>query len=190
MKKLSLTFDDGPNYPLTDILLNVLRRHNVPATFFPIGQREARSSSFIINGYGFEFGNHTWSHRVLLGASYEEMEREINGCGRYFRPPEGRYDARMLEYLKLHNIQLVLWDIDSFDWAIKTAAEICGVIDEQVGDGGIILFHDGDSNNPEGDRWATIEATERVITKYKDAGYEFVPLSEMELPGVPRMVSL
>jgi peptidoglycan-N-acetylglucosamine deacetylase len=124
--------------------------------------------------------------------SWLDIHKELCMWGSYFRPPEGKYDDGVIQYLNsaLWDVKLVMWDIDGFDWTLKTADEICAVVDEQIGDGGIILLHDGDSTTPNGDRWATVEATDRLITKYKTQGFEFVPLSEMELPGNPRKVSL
>ena len=82
-----------------------------------------------------------------------------------------------------------MWDVDGLDWKLKTADEIVDHIAAQIGtldDGGIVLLHDGDSEDPNGNRWATVEATERVITHYRAKGFEFVPLSEMTLPRKPR----
>ena len=194
MKKLSLTFDDGPNGKCTLALLDVLGKHQIPATFFVIGERYFIDADLAekIELAGHEVGNHTEHHRVLTGLSWLDIHKEICMWGNYFRPPEGKYDDGVIQYLNsaLWDIQLVMWDIDGFDWTLKTADEICAVVDEQIGDGGIILLHDGDSTKPDGDRWATVEATDRIITKYKEQGYEFVSLSEMKLPGVPRKVAL
>ena len=192
MKKISLTFDDGPNPGVTESLLVVLAKHGVTATFFMIGEREARNSQIakLMETQGHTIENHTWSHRNLCGATWEELEKEINGWGQYFRPPGGHYDEGMLDYLRLYNIQFVLWDIDSFDYALKMADSIEQQIDEQIGDGGIILLHDGDSEKVVGDRWNTVEVVDKIIPKYRALGYEFVPLSEMELPGKPRKTIL
>ena len=96
----------------------------------------------------------------------------------------------MLEYLRLHEIQLAMWDAEGLDWKLRTADEIVAYLAEQIdmldGDGGIVLLHDGDSENPNGNRWATVEATDRIITRYLAQGFEFVPLSEMTLPRKPQ----
>lgn len=63
---------------------------------------------------------------------------------------------------------------------------LAGQIDMLDGEGGIVLLHDGDSEDPNGNRWATVEATDRIITRYRAQGFEFVPLSEMTLPRKPR----
>jgi peptidoglycan-N-acetylglucosamine deacetylase len=199
VKKLSLTFDDGPNQPITDALLTVLMHYSVPATFFPIGVRKPAGFKFH-SGSGFEIGNHTWSHRVLVGGSQEEMEQEISCTANYFRPPEGRYDEAMLGYLRAHDIQLVRWDYDSFDWHLRTVSGILDRLEGQImhlGKGeedGIVLFHDGDSRVPPTlvarDCWRTVEAVAEMIPLYRAWGFEFVPLDQMPLPGTPRRVAL
>src|SRR5579863_4475587 len=192
MKKISLTFDDGPSPPCTEALLAVLSYYSDPATFFMIGQRMQSHPATVkrVEQAGHVIGNHTRTHRNLCGAPPEAIDHEIDRWGPYFRPPGGHYDDGMLEYLRQYNIQLAMWDADGLDWKLKTADEIvahvAAEIDKLNGDGGIILLHDGDSEDLNGNRWATVEATDRIITHYRAKGFEFVPLSEMTLPRKPR----
>ena len=192
MKKLSLTFDDGPSPPCTEALLAVLSYYSVPATFFMIGERMQVQESTVkrVEQAGHVIGNHTWTHRKLSGATVEDLDSEINRWGPYFRPPGGHCDEGVLEYLRRYNIQLAMWDVDSRDWELKTADEIVACIDAQIGSlddkSGIVLLHDGGPGNLIGKRWATVEATNHIITRYRAQGYEFVPLSEMTLPRKPR----
>ena len=188
MKKLSLTFDDGPSPPCTEALLAVLSYYSVPATFFMIGERMLAHESTVkrVEQAGHVIGNHTQTHRNLRGATFEELDREINRWGQYFRPPGGHYDEGVLKYLRDHDIQLAMWDAEGLDWKLRTADEIVAYLDSQIanleGDGAIVLLHDGDSENLAGNRWATIEATDRIITRYRSQGFEFVPLSQTTLP--------
>ncbi len=192
MKRLSLTFDDGPSPPCTEALLDVLSRHSVPATFFMIGERMQAQQSTVrrIEQAGHGTGNHTRTHRKLCGATFEELDREIDRWGPYFRPPGGHFDDGMRAYLRDHHIQLVLWDVDARDWELKTADAIVTCVAAQIdsiqADGAIILLHDGDSETLDGNRWATVEATDRIIARYRAQGIRFAPLSEMTLPREPR----
>jgi peptidoglycan-N-acetylglucosamine deacetylase len=192
MKKLSLTFDDGPSPPCTEALLAVLSHYSVPATFFMIGERMTAQEATArrVEQAGHVIGNHTRTHRNLCGATVADLDREINRWGQYFRPPGGHCDDAMLEYLRRYDIQLVMWDVDGRDWELRTAEEIVACLAEQIAglerESGIVLLHDGDSNDLDGNRWATVEATDRIITRYRALGFEFVPLSQMTLPREPR----
>ncbi|MGB8030288.1 MAG: polysaccharide deacetylase family protein [Terracidiphilus sp.] len=194
MKKLSLTFDDGPSPPCTEALLGVLSYHSVPASYFMIGQRMLAHEATVkrVEQAGHVIGNHTRTHRNLCGAPFEAIDHEINRWGQYFRPPGGHYDEGMLEYLRQYNIQLAMWDAEGLDWKLRTADEIVAYLTAEIDrldeDGGIVLLHDGDSEDPKGNRWATVEATDRIVTRYRAQGFEFVPLSEMTLPRKPRKV--
>jgi len=121
----------------------------------------------------------------------EELDREINRWGQYFRPPGGHYDEGVLKYLRQHDIQLAMWDAEGLDWKLRTADEIVAYLDAQIasleGESAIVLLHDGDSENLDGNRWATVEATGRIITRYRARGFEFVPLREMTLPREPKV---
>jgi len=194
MKKLSLTFDDGPSPPCTEAILAVLSYYSVPATFFMIGERMLAHDSTVkrVEQAGHVIGNHTRTHRNLRGATFEDLDHEINRWGQYFRPPGGHYDEAVLEYLRDHDIQLAMWDAEGLDWKLQTADEIVAHLARRIesleGDSAIVLLHDGDSENLDGNRWATVEATDRIITRYRAQGFEFVPLGEMTLPREPRKV--
>jgi len=193
MKKLSLTFDDGPSPPCTEAILAVLSYYSVPATFFMIGERMLAHESTVkgVEQAGHVIGNHSRAHRNLRGATLEELDREINRWGQYFRPPGGHYDEGVLKYLRDHDIQLAMWDAEGLDWKLRTADEIVAYLDAQIasleGESAIVLLHDGDSENLDGNRWATVEATGRIITRYRARGFEFVPLREMTLPREPKV---
>lgn len=195
MKKLSLTFDDGPDPINTLDVLEVLDRHKVPATFFVIEERSLKYPNTVkcAEIAGHVIANHSLTHSDLCGATFEQLEKEINGWGQYFRPPGGHYDTGLLKYLELYSIQFVLWDADGFDYIPgRTAEQIVQTLDEQIAgtDGGIILLHDSDSRDQNANRSATVEAIDRLIQRYKAEGYEFVPLDQMTLPGVPRKTVL
>jgi peptidoglycan/xylan/chitin deacetylase (PgdA/CDA1 family) len=84
-----------------------------------------------------------------------------------------------------------MWDVEGLDWKLRTADEIMAYLDAQManleGDSAIVLLHDGDSENVDGNRWATVEATDRIIARYRAQGFEFVPLRDMTLPREPKV---
>src|SRR5689334_15654481 len=81
-RKLALTYDDGPNDPDTLLLLDVLAKHNVRATFFLIGKYVEQRPDTVrkIAGAGHNIGNHTYSHPNLLLSSDVEVRKELAGC--------------------------------------------------------------------------------------------------------------
>ena len=81
-KQIALTFDDGPNDPHTFHLLDVLSRHNVPATFFLIGRyvRQRPDIAAEIAKRKHAIGNHTFTHPLLTFQSASGIRNEINQC--------------------------------------------------------------------------------------------------------------
>src|SRR5438132_4847393 len=81
-RQLALTYDDGPNDPHTLRLLEVLARHNVPATFFLIGRYIQQRPDIVreIDQAGHIIGNHTSTHPLLIFKSASEVRRELTTC--------------------------------------------------------------------------------------------------------------
>ena len=100
--------------------------------------------------------------------------REITGeSPTLFRPPEGKTGAS-LETLNKCGKTLVLWDVDTRDWAHTSVEEITENIKANVHDGSIILFHDFVSAPS-----PTPEVLRRIIPYLRDQGYEFMTVSGM-----------
>lgn len=199
-KRLSLTFDDGPNSTCTRALLRILKRHGVLATFFLIGAKVAcdPETAKAVADAGHVIANHTFTHPNLCTLGFTSVVAEITRCAdalssssrEYLRPPGGDYNEDTVRAAQELGMKLVMWDIDGFDWKLRTSAEIEKCIDSQIEDGGIVLLHDGDSSAEDGDRWATVHAVDKLIPRYQAEGFEFVLLPEMLLPGAPRKVAL
>ena len=73
----------------------------------------------------------------------------------------------------------VMWSVTGYDWKPTTAESIERHVTRQLGGGDVILMHDGGHIAMGADRSHTVQATDRVITKYKQQGYEFVTVPEM-----------
>jgi len=188
-REIALTFDDGP-YPFyTPLLLHQLAMEEAtPATFFLVGRTVQEYPQLVerILSAGGEIGNHTFNHYALTGLSDEEIVTQIQDCGallsRYtgsqptlFRPPHGRYDARVVEIARRLGYRTILWS-DAPDDAPKDNSEVpVPVIVQRVLDqakpGGIILLHSGQYN--------TIEAVPQIVDSLRSAGYTFVTVSQL-----------
>ncbi len=183
--RIALTFDDGPDPDITPTILDVLKRYNVRATFFVIGQNAERSPNLIDRelAMGHEIGNHTYTHKYLGRAEDAVTETEIYECdsrlfehneytARLFRPPGGIMNERIKSVCSSMGYSVVLWSIDTRDWSGISADAISAEILENVRDGAVILMHDGV-------RGHTAEALDVILPRLAALGYECVTVSEL-----------
>ena len=196
---VALTYDDGPNPPDTDQLLDVLAKHNVKATFFLIGNRIERHPETVrrMIAEGHQIGNHTYSHPLLgfLPPSYVErqIERTDDLLRQYGIAKDSVFRAPMLT--RFLPVAYVLAKTDrthiscnvwSWDWTTQNPDKITETVLKKTlsstGAGSIIVLHDGKAENKNANRSGTIEATDRIITALKQEGHQFVRLSDVSNP--------
>jgi peptidoglycan/xylan/chitin deacetylase (PgdA/CDA1 family) len=191
-RQIALTYDDGPNDPHTERLLDVLARHNMHATFFLIGgyvqQRPDIARS--IAGAGHVIGNHTFAHPLLTFQSEAEIKRQLSDCRKalqdaigehsnLFRPPFGGRRPAVLRIARELGLEPVMWSVTGYDWSAPPAAVIERKVEKQMRGGDVILLHDGGDKQLGADRSQTVIATDHLITRYKAEGYEFVSVPTM-----------
>lgn len=191
-RKLALTYDDGPNDPYTQQLLDVLARHNVRATFFLIGryvQQRPEVARTVVEA-GHVVGNHTFTHPLLTFKSTAEVRRELTACrsalqdaigghSNLFRPPFGGRRPAVLRIVRELGLAPVMWNVTGYDWNAPPAAAIEQKVTKQIRGGDVILLHDGGHKQLGADRSQTVQATDRLIARYKAEGFEFVTIPEM-----------
>lgn len=186
-KLVALTFDDGPSTETTPNLLDILKNRDVPVTFFMLGGM-ARSYPEVVKRAkeeGHEIASHTMYHQNLIRIPAAAAEADINEAKVVFkeilgqdvsltRVPYGNVNDRVRGLI---GAPIILWSVDTLDWKIKTTDSIVGITMSQVRDGAIILMHD---IHP-----TSVEAVPRLIDTLRDAGYEFVTVSELaKIKGV------
>jgi peptidoglycan/xylan/chitin deacetylase (PgdA/CDA1 family) len=187
-----LTYDDGPNDPHTLRLLEVLARHVVKATFFLLGRFVAEKPEIAreVARAGHAIGNHTFNHPNLIFCSAARVRSELERCRKVltdtvgehsalWRPPFGARLPHVLSVSRKLGLDAVMWTVSSNDWKIYTADGIERRVAKRVRGGDIILMHDGGHVRMGADRARTVEATDRLIQRCKNQGYEFVTVSEM-----------
>lgn len=190
-----LTFDDGPDPKWTPQILDILKKHNVKATFFLVG-RQAEDYPRVVNrivAEGHEIGSHTYTHANLSAVTKEQISLELNATqfllqsitGRsisLFRPPYNA-DSRPSSLAELQPLKLiqdefgyliVLESIDPEDWARPGTDEIVQRVKQQRHMGNVILLHDAGGN-----RSQTVEALPKILDYLETRGDQVVSLGQL-----------
>ncbi|MDR0899643.1 MAG: polysaccharide deacetylase family protein [Lactobacillaceae bacterium] len=182
MKRIALTFDDGPHAGTSDEILDTLKEFDAKSTWFVIGENVLKypELSQRISDEGHEIGNHTFTHPSLTSLSSQEILEQVSKTDRaikdtiggieasFVRPPMGDYNDYVEEII---DRPLILWSVDSLDWEYKDATKIRNAIVGNVDDGDIVLMH----------AWvhSTSEVLGDILSSLKDEGFEFQTVSEM-----------
>lgn len=185
--QVALTFDDGPHPRYTQAILEILEEYHITATFFVIGVNATLypEALLAISEAGCEIGNHTFTHENLRNASSEDISNEISKCEsaicdrvnnskKLFRPPQGAYSKILEDTVASKGYDIILWSIDTEDWAHTPPKEIVSRVLSSLNDGDIILMHDYISGKN-----TTCEALKILIPEILKRGYEFVTVSEL-----------
>jgi len=191
-KRISLTFDDGPSEQFTGQILDILREHHVPATFFVCGRNVEDHPDLLrrISSEGHEIGNHTYSHPYLYFRSRQRIAAEIDRAQvaiekvigfrpRFFRPPYGARWFGLVPTLLERGMHLILWSAAGYDWK-EDVQGIAKAILRELKPGTIILLHDGRETGSavEIDRSRTVLALPGIIAGARQQGYTFTPLKD------------
>ncbi|MBK3633515.1 glycosyltransferase [Streptomyces sp. MBT97] len=191
-KTIALTFDDGPNPTWTPQVLEILRKYDVPGTFFLVGSMVSRYPGIVRDMVeeGNEVGIHTFTHVDLSYQSDARVDREMEqtqlalagAAGittTLFRAPYSseadaidNYSWPVYEKLGEDGYTSVFVDTDSDDWKKPGVSKIIKWATPEDGKGASVLFHDAG-----GERSQTIKALPAYIKKMKAAGYTFTTIS-------------
>lgn len=194
VRRVALTFDDGPSQPCTDDLLEVLDRHGVKGTFFCVGVnvehhpdtvRSMWSTGHVVANHS---GTHTRKEGLKLGRSTAHItqgERAIVDVlgvrPRLYRPPWGWLTPWEGRRLAAEGYTIIGWDVYTLDW--KWPELDGGVIAEKAAQdtrpGSIICMHDAKAWEPRWDKKETARAVDRLIPALRDQGYEFVTVADL-----------
>lgn len=190
--QLALTYDDGPNDPYTERLLDVLARHNAKATFFLIGRYVKQRPDIVrrIVEAGHPIGNHTWNHPNLIFCSPAETLRQLSEtqkviediCGKrptLFRPPFGGRRPGTFSTARSLGLAPIMWRVTCYDWNATSNEAIERNARRQIRGGEVILLHDGGHKAFGVDRSHTVKATENLLREYREKGFKFVDVPEM-----------
>ncbi len=175
---VTFTFDDGPFPETTPVVLRVLAKHQVRATFFWIGRYldgesdravATRRTALEVRDAGHLIGNHTHDHARLTNLSHAEALAQITDGAEsiarvvglrpcLFRPPYGQLDAYAEGVVRAQGLEVVLWNIEVDDMRHDDPQAMADSLETQIefSGGGIVLLHDI--------RFTTADALDKVLT--------------------------
>ncbi len=187
-KVIYLTFDCGYENGNTEKILDALKAHNAPATFFVVGHFLETEPEIVkrMAEEGHAVGNHTYHHYdvdTLDEAGFQkEMEdvealfKEITGTelSPYYRPPEGKCGITNLERAQDLGYATCFWSLAYVDWDTNNQPTHQAALDKltaRIHPGAIVLLHNTSNTNG--------EILDELLTKWEEMGYTFAPLSDL-----------
>lgn len=186
-KVIYLTFDAGYENGNVCRVLDVLKKHDVPATFFILDNIVLKNTDVVLRmtNEGHTVGNHTKNHKDMTKLTAEEMKRNLTDLekiytektglklSRFFRFPEGRFSEETLCTAKEMGYTTVFWSFAYADWDNSKQPELTRAkkkILDNTHNGEIILLHPTSATN------AAI--LDDLITEWKGMGYTFGRLQD------------
>jgi len=188
-KVMYLTFDAGYEIDLTAGILDTLKKHEVPAAFFLVGNY-VRDYPELINrmvAEGHIVANHTMTHPNMSKisnkeafakelAQVEEIYKNVTGSEipRFYRPPKGVYSETNLRHAQELGYKTIFWSVAYMDWDEKnqpTKAQAFDKLLPRAHNGAVILLHNTSKTNA--------QILDELLTKYKEMGYRFESLHHL-----------
>lgn len=188
-KVLYLTFDAGYENGYTADILDVLKKHQVPAAFFLVGDYLERNADLVrrMVAEGHIVGNHTATHpnmskitdRAAFTKELEEVEQlfaQITGKAlpKYYRPPQGIYSEENLKLAQELGYKTVFWSLAYADWDNNnqpTREYALGKLLPRTHNGAVILLHATSKTNA--------ELLDELLTTWKQQGYTFASIDQL-----------
>lgn len=177
---IALTFDDGPG-EYTEELINCLVENNAKATFFMLGQNVEAYPEIAkkVSDAGMELGNHSYSHPDLVTIGAEAAAQQVSNTdaalkaatgfeATVMRPPGGSFNDSVKAAI---DHPLIIWSIDTRDWATKSEDQTYQVVMDNAQDGSVVLMHDIHE-------WS-VKAAIRMIPDLIAKGFKLVTVSEL-----------
>ncbi|MCI6422467.1 MAG: polysaccharide deacetylase family protein [Blautia sp.] len=185
-KNIYLTFDCGYENGNTAPILDALKKHNAPATFFIVGNFLSTSPDLVrrMTEEGHTVGNHTFHHPDMSKISsidafskelkdLEDLYKETTGkeMVKYYRPPQGKYSESNLKMAQDLGYQTFFWSLAYVDWyqdKQPSSEEAFQKLLGRIHPGAIVLLHSTSSTN------AAI--LDELLSKWEEMGYQFQSL--------------
>ena len=184
-----LTFDCGYENGNTEPILDALKKHDVKATFFVVGNFLETSPEIVkrMIAEGHTVGNHTYHHLDMSSISsmdafkketqdVENLFEQITGTPitKFYRPPQGKYNIENLKMAQELGYHTFFWSLAYVDWyqdKQPTKDEAFGKLLKRIHPGAIVLLHSKSSTNA--------QILDELLTKWEEMGYTIKPLTEL-----------
>ena len=176
-KLVALTYDDGPYSPVTNSILDTMKKNNAHCTFFVVGDRVETYNACVTRAskQGCEVASHTYNHKYLTKLTQDEIQVQFDKAKKVIekysgtqctllRPPGG-YAVASDEY------PMIMWSVDTQDWSNRNADITLARAKAGIYDGSIVLMHDLYRSSA--------AATETLVTYLIANGYQLVTVSEL-----------
>ena len=184
-----LTFDAGYENGCTEKILDVLKKHEVPAAFFLVGNYIQQNADLVrrMVEEGHIVGNHTMHHydmsKISDQASFakelqdlEALYKDVVGeeMPKYYRPPQGIYSEENLKMAQELGYKTVFWSLAYVDWnndAQPTSEQAFSKLLPRIHNGAVVLLHSTSQTNA--------EILDELLTKWEAMGYSFGTVEDL-----------
>lgn len=191
-KVIYLTFDAGYENGNTPAILDALKKHNVPATFFVVGNYISTSPDLVkrMAAEGHIVANHTFHHPDMSKISTKEafakelaeleaLYQETTGqpMKKFYRPPQGKYSRTNLKMANELGYQTFFWSLAYVDWyqdKQPSREEAFKKLTTRIHPGAVVLLHSTSSTNA--------QILDELLTKWEEMGYQFRSLDQLAGP--------
>jgi len=190
VKKVALTFDDGPDHKYTKKVLEILKDKGVHATFFVVGKQVKLYPDMLkeIAEEGHAIGNHSWDHKDFTKITNAQMKQQIAKTDQaikdavgtsttWFRAPYGAKNKQVKDIITKSGNQDIGWTIDTRDWAGTTSQQMMANVKKNLKPNGIILMHSFGGKGGKLDNM--IEFLPQLIDYLQKENYTLVTIPEL-----------
>lgn len=182
---VAMTFDDGPSYESTKIIVDTLKKYDARATFFVVGQnitaQNVKNREILKESAknGNEIASHTYDHADLRTLSVSGIQQEVSKTSdlikevtgkspTLLRPPYGAINDTVSATV---GMPMILWSVDTLDWQTRNTDSDIRAVMSGAKDGAVILMHDI--------HMPSAKAVEVVVPRLVDQGFQLVTISEL-----------
>ncbi|SEQ56795.1 polysaccharide deacetylase family sporulation protein PdaB [Virgibacillus subterraneus] len=164
-------------------ILNVLKKHNVKATFFIEGKWAQENADFVkmIDEQGHVIGNHAYNHPDMSRLSKKQITEQINRTNeilkaitdnkpKWLAPPSGSYNDQVVKIAHEMNMETILWSVDTIDWKNPSVSVMMNRVNNNIHPGATVLMHPTSS---------TAQGLDSLIVNIKEKGYKIGTITSL-----------